>query len=74
MISLAYPRDIRVWFNALDERDVVALYPLSADRFPIDPPIENYNRVRNGSENAHGIDGYLGDAIVAKHVFDALTQ
>ncbi len=32
------------WLNALDERDVVALYPLDAQSFPVDPPIVNIVR------------------------------
>lgn len=64
------------WFNALDERDVVALYPLDANHFPIgagQSPIENKRDVRNKTTNRHGIAGYLDDAEVAKRIHQALV-
>ena len=64
------------WINAMDERDVVALYPLSPDHFPIDPPgfaIENRTHVRNKTRNRHGIAGYLDDKWVAAQIHAALT-
>lgn len=63
------------WFNAMDERDVVALYPLTTGQFPlnpIDPSIENYQKVKNKTSNRHGIGGYLDDKEVAKRIYDAL--
>jgi hypothetical protein len=62
----------RAWYNAFDPKDVVALYPLDADNFPVNPAVENYGRVRNATDNRHGIIGYLDDVDVAKHVLDAL--
>jgi hypothetical protein len=70
---LRFPESVRSWYNALDERDVIALHPLSTAVFPVDPPIENYAKVRNRTENAHGITGYLSDPIVAQRIVDALT-
>jgi hypothetical protein len=70
--TISFPRAAKSWYNAFDERDVVALHPLDMARFPVDPPIENYTNVRNGTENAHGIIGYLNDAVVAKRIYDAL--
>jgi len=64
------------WFNALDQRDVVALYPLDTARFPVDPAnpaIENKRDVRNKTQNRHGIAGYLDDIEIAKRIYDALT-
>lgn len=64
------------WFNAMDERDIVALYPLTTTHFPIDPAvpaIENKTDVRNRTENRHGIAGYLDDAEVARRIHDALV-
>ncbi|WP_374012464.1 hypothetical protein [Pseudoxanthomonas koreensis] len=64
------------WTNAMDERDVVALYPLSPARFPLHPAdfrIENMTHVRNHTDNRHGIAGYLDDAQVARAIHDALT-
>ncbi|HEY3177738.1 MAG TPA: alpha/beta hydrolase [Casimicrobiaceae bacterium] len=69
------PEGVSEWFNALDERDVVALYPLDDASFPIDPTIpaiENKRDVRNKTENRHGIAGYLDDAEVAKRIHAAL--
>ena len=62
------------WFNAMDERDVVALYPLTPDRFDVDPAIENKTDVRNDTQNRHGISGYLADAEVARRIAAAVTS
>jgi hypothetical protein len=70
---LLMPAGVRDWYNAYDERDVVALYPLDAENFAIKPPIENYPSVRNHTENRHGIDGYLDDSEVAAHIAKALA-
>jgi hypothetical protein len=64
------------WFNALDPRDVVALYPLDTTCFPLDPAapaIENKLDVRNKTSNRHGIAGYLDDEEVARRIYDGLT-
>lgn len=69
------PECAGAWFNAMDERDVVALYPLDAGNFPLDPAvpsIENKLDVDNHTENRHGIAGYLDDPSVAKRIHDAL--
>jgi hypothetical protein len=60
------------WYNAYDPKDVVALYPLDAANFPVNPVVENYGRVLNGTDNRHGIIGYLNDPDVAKHILDGL--
>ena len=60
------------WYNAYDERDVVALNPLDDRYFPADPAIENSNHVRNDTDNRHGIVGYLNDRHVAARVAAAL--
>lgn len=70
---LKFPAPASAWYNAFDERDVVALYPLNAKNFPVQPPIENNNAVRNDTENRHGISGYLKDPAVAKHIHNALV-
>jgi len=70
------PECVTKWFNAMDERDVVALYPLDTDYFPIDPAnpaIENKRDVRNKTRNRHGIAGYLNDAEVARRIHEALV-
>lgn len=70
---IGHPKCAEKWFNAMDERDVVALYPLSKKYFPVAPQIENKTDVRNPTENRHGISGYLGDPEVARRIHDALT-
>ncbi|KAF1685258.1 alpha/beta hydrolase [Pseudoxanthomonas broegbernensis] len=73
---IARPECVGRWINAMDERDVVALYPLTARHFPIHPQdfrIENLTHVRNKTSNRHGISGYLDDALVARAIHDALV-
>lgn len=60
------------WYNAYDERDVVALNPLDNTYFPVTPSIKNYNSVDNETDNRHGIIGYLNDPDVAAHVAAAI--
>ena len=60
------------WYNAYDERDIVALNPLDDEHFPADPSIVNSNGVDNHTGNRHGIIGYLNDADVARQVTAAL--
>jgi len=70
------PEGVAQWFNAMDERDVVALYPLDVTCFPLDPAnpgVENKQDVRNQTSNRHGIAGYLDDKEVARRIYDALT-
>ncbi len=70
---LAMPQSIQNgWFNAYDERDVVALNPLDKEHFNITPPIANKNDVKNHTSNRHGIEGYLEDAAVAEEIYQAL--
>ncbi len=67
-----HPSCVKKWYNAMDERDVVALYPLYKNNFDVDPVIENKTDVRNETSNRHGISGYLDDKDVARRIFDAL--
>jgi hypothetical protein len=69
---LRSPSPVEAWYNAFDTSDVVALYPLDGTNFPVTPDIENYARVKNHTENRHGISGYLDDAAVAKRILGAL--
>lgn len=62
------------WFNAYDDRDVVALNPLDEKHFNITPLIENKSDVNNHTTNRHGIEGYLNDKVVAKEIFEALKN
>ncbi len=69
------PECVAEWFNAMDPRDIVALYPLDPQAFPLDPvtpAIENKVDVRNRTSNRHGIAGYLDDPVVARRIYDAL--
>lgn len=69
---IGHPECAQAWFNALDQRDVVALYPLTESTFPVDPAIENKTDVENDTPNRHGIVGYLSDQEVARRIADAL--
>jgi hypothetical protein len=69
-----YPECVTRWFNAMDSRDIVSLYPLDGTHFRVTPAIENKTDVDNPTENRHGISGYLSDAVVAKRIYDALMM
>ncbi|RTZ48109.1 hypothetical protein EKL30_03905 [Candidimonas sp. SYP-B2681] len=61
----------------MEERDVIALYPLDDRHFPLgpaDPSTENKRDVRKKKENRHGISGYLDDKEIAKRIYDALVS
>jgi hypothetical protein len=62
------------WYNAFDTRDVVALFPLDRTNFPVQPPVENNGNLRNGTDNRHGIVGYLNDATVARRILEPLSS
>lgn len=64
---------INGWYNAYDEKDVVALNPLNSKYFDISPAIENNNTVKNHTKNHHGIEGYLDDKEIAKIIYEAIT-
>jgi len=70
---IGHPKCVGHWFNAMDERDVVALFPLTADNFDIEPPVENKVDVDNPTQNRHGISGYLGDPDVARRIWEAVS-
>ena len=74
LAPIKHPECVTRWFNAMDERDVVALYSLDAAHFPINPAIENKTDVDNDTQNRHGISGYLSDKEVAKRIYDALVS
>ena len=61
------------WYNAFDERDIVALNPLDDEYFPAEPGIVNDGQVDNNTDNRHGIIGYLNDAKVAAKVAAAIV-
>ncbi len=62
------------WFNAFDDRDVVALNPLNKIYFDLVPAIDNKRDVNNQTDNRHGIEGYLNDEKVAKEIYAALVD
>jgi hypothetical protein len=75
--TISCPPCVTRWFNARDPRDAVALYPLTAAYFPLNPAapaIDNYAGVLNETENRHGIAGYLGDERVAREIYQALSE
>jgi hypothetical protein len=69
---LSSPACVGNWFNAFDTRDVVALNPLDANSFDVTPAVENKSDIDNFTENRHGIEGYLADAVVAGKVVEWL--
>jgi hypothetical protein len=69
---LVHPPCVGHWFNAYDDRDVVALVPLDGANFDVRPTVANKGDVNNFTENRHGIEGYLADPVVARHVAEAL--
>ena len=70
---LVHPGCVAHWFNAIDALDTVALYPLTAERFDVQPPVDNKTDVANESANRHDFAGYLRDADVAARIHAALT-
>lgn len=73
LAPISHPRCAAKWFNAMDERDVVSLYPLDSGHFGVSPAIENKTDVNNDTSNRHGISGYLSDPVVARRIYDAVT-
>jgi hypothetical protein len=73
LVPLKFPSSVHAWYNAFDNRDVVALYPLDNANFPVRPPIVNNGAVKNHTDNRHGIVGYLDDKAVAEQILDALS-
>jgi hypothetical protein len=68
-----FPPPAEKWFNAMDPDDVVSLYPLTKKYFNTGGTIENHDKVKNWTDNQHGIAGYLDDKQVAKRIYDAVT-
>jgi hypothetical protein len=74
LAPLEYPRVAAGWYNARDPVDLVSLYPLTAEHFPVRPSVEHADHVENLTPNRHGITGYLGDRLVAQRIYEALTR
>jgi len=55
LLPLSFPAHVRTWYNAHDPRDVVALYPLNNDNFPVSLAMDNYQGVRNQTPHRHGL-------------------
>lgn len=70
--EVAHPAVVDRWVNAMDERDVVSLFPLDSNHFNVFPEIKNLTHVDNFTENRHGISGYLSDEKVASLIHAAL--
>lgn len=67
------PRSVRSWINGSDVRDVVALVPridrntfFKETQIPFD--VVNVIDILNPTSNRHGIEGYLGDASIARSI------
>jgi hypothetical protein len=66
------PAGKRGWYNAYDNHDVVALYPLDQENFDVNPAVTNNGSVQNWTDNRHGIVGYLDDVNLAKVIHAGL--
>lgn len=62
------------WYNAYDDQDLVALYPLDAANFDVNPAITNKASVHNWTDNRHGIAGYLDDPSVATIIHSGILD
>jgi hypothetical protein len=71
---LKFPKNVGRWDNAFDPRDVVALFPLDEENFPVRPSIENFAGVDNKTDNRHGISGYLNDRTTAQWILEAIAN
>jgi len=47
LLPIKYPVCVDKWFNAMDARDVVSLYPLERANFKTDPEDDNKTDVNN---------------------------
>ena len=52
---------------------MVALNPLDANNFPMQPPIVNNGNINNSTDNRHGIIAYLDDRVVAQRILSGLV-
>lgn len=73
LAPMSKPACVGEWFNGRDPVDVVALYPMKTDDFPI-KPIKDEVKVANFTENHHSIEGYLEFPAVAQWIYDALVS
>lgn len=71
---LVRPGKPEVWLNARDPDDAVALFPLDAEHFRVNPAVEDKSDVDNKTDNQHSINGYLDDPVVAGRIYDAVMK
>jgi hypothetical protein len=50
-----------------------SVVPTGYANFPVQPAIAKYGKVKNPTDNHHGIVGYLDEPDVAKHILDWLV-
>jgi hypothetical protein len=67
--AFSAPRGVRLWLNAVDPRDFIAL-GRGLDGFAGN--IDNILDISHTSEDAHSIKGYLGDPRIATAIEAAL--
>lgn len=68
-----FPARAAAWINGFDQRDVIALRPVDATGFPVEPPIRNIDDIDNRTAGHHGIDGYLDKPQIAGPIVTALA-
>jgi hypothetical protein len=57
------------WYNAFDDRDIVALNPLDASSLRARSGIRNeHDGIENKTDNHHGISGYLEIPVIASSI------
>jgi len=65
---IQHPEGVGTWYNAFDERDVVALYPLNSTHFPVQPSIQNEQVTNPRGDDPHKIEGYLSVESVCRKI------
>jgi hypothetical protein len=71
LAPLGWPSTVSKWFNARDPHDVVALFPLTPNKFP-PQPITDKSDVKNNPKDPHSIEDYLADPEVVHCIYEAL--
>jgi len=71
-VTPSIPTKVIEWYNAFDSQDIVALNPLDDRNFS--RGIENYSKVKNCTDNHHGIVGYLDNETIVQKVIESFDQ
>lgn len=69
---LGRPGNVNFWLNGVDERDYVALVS-RLDQEGFAGEVLNYTEIHNRQEDAHFIEDYLADKVIAQRIHAALV-